>query len=82
MRRLHYAELFVNAFRKLDKAEQARVLLALDKIREKPELGKPLRAPLSGFWAERVGRLRIIYQFDSENVCLLECRERAKGWSS
>ena len=80
MRRLHYEEAFVNAFRELDKSEQQRVLASIEKIRAKPELGKPLRAPLSGLFAERVGRLRIIYSYDTSNVFLFHCRERKDGY--
>ena len=35
---------------------------ALDDLLRDPNLGKPLRAELMGWWSLRVGRFRIIYR--------------------
>ena len=80
MRKLHYHDKFIEDLRTLDKSEQERVIHSLEKIRLNPELGKPLRPPLAGFFSERVGRLRIIYEYDSENIHLRRCRERKKAY--
>ena len=80
MRKLRYSERFIGDLRVLDKPEQERVLRSLEKMRRSPELGKPLRHPLAGFFAERVGRLRVIYEYDSENVYLHRCRERKRAY--
>jgi len=33
----------------------------VDALREQPEIGKPLRRELEGYWSARVGRYRVIY---------------------
>ena len=34
----------------------------VDALREHPEIGKPLKRELEGFWSARVGRHRVIYR--------------------
>ena len=34
----------------------------VDALRERPEIGKPLRRELEGYWSARVGRYRVIYR--------------------
>ncbi|VVB66398.1 Uncharacterised protein [Candidatus Gugararchaeum adminiculabundum] len=63
-----------------DKSLQLRIRKAMIKVHEKPELGKPLCAPLSGFFCERIGNVRIIYTFDQETVCFYSCRLRKTGY--
>lgn len=35
----------------------------VDALRERPEIGKPLRRELEGYWSARVGRFRVIYRW-------------------
>ena len=35
----------------------------VDALREQPEIGKPLKRELEGFWSARVGRHRVIYRW-------------------
>jgi mRNA-degrading endonuclease RelE of RelBE toxin-antitoxin system len=71
---------FNRDFDGLSKGDRERVEKAIGKIRAAPELGKPLRAPLSGFYSERVGSLRIIYSFNGASVFLYQCRKRKDGY--
>jgi mRNA-degrading endonuclease RelE of RelBE toxin-antitoxin system len=57
-----------------------RIKGAIDKIQEKPKLGKPLQNELAGFLSEHVGKFRIVYQFDEKYVYLITCRKRKKGY--
>ena len=66
--------------RKLDKSVRIRIEDAIDKIQEKPELGKPLKRELAGYFSEHVGGYRIIYQYDDEFVYLHRCRKRNAGY--
>ena len=81
MRKLVPTEKFGEELDSLDSAMKMRIIDAInDKIQKKPELGKPLRHDLAGFFSERVGKYRIIYQFDQNTVYLLRCRKRSNGY--
>jgi len=56
------------------------MLKSITKIQEKPELGKPLKNELAGFFSERFGGYRIIYSFDDNSVYLHRCRKRSEGY--
>lgn len=59
---------FDKALQKLDNALRKLVLKRIQKILEKPELGKPLHAPMQGYFSERVLSYRIIYRFSIQTV--------------
>ena len=81
MRKLVPTEKFDEELNSLDNSTKTRIVDAInDKIQKKPELGKPLRRDLAGFFSERIGKYRIIYQYDDENVYLLRCRKRLEGY--
>ena len=80
MREVRRTEKFDEGFWSLGKELQERVVRALEKLGEKPQLGKPLRSPLAGFFSERVGAIRVIYTYDEKEVVLRECRWRKKGY--
>ena len=79
-RDLDYKIQFIEDMKHLDKALLGRIRRALEKIRKTPELGKPLHAPRGGLFAERVGKIRIIYFYDEQTVHLVRCRERKEGY--
>lgn len=59
---------FKKEFKKLDKRQKALVKKKMLKIIEKPELGKPLHAPLQNFKSERIEKLRIIYALEGNTI--------------
>ncbi len=79
-RRIIYSPKFEAELKSLDKADQERVNKAVDKLQEKPELGKPLRGDLHNYRTERVGHLRIIYEYDEQTLNLYYCRDRKDGY--
>jgi mRNA-degrading endonuclease RelE of RelBE toxin-antitoxin system len=38
----------------------------VDALRERPEIGKPLRRELEGYWSARVGRYRVVYRWSRD----------------
>ena len=50
------------SLRKLDSYGQKKIINKLKKLRENPEMGKPLIGNLSGLWRLRIGKYRVIYQ--------------------
>lgn len=49
----------------------------LDALRDRPDIGKPLRRELEGFWSARVGRYRVIYRWSSRLVAVVLIGPRA-----
>ena len=44
--------------------------LAIDALKEDPELGKPLTVHLTGLWSLRIGDYRAIYQIDNNQLLI------------
>ncbi|MCS4542431.1 MAG: type II toxin-antitoxin system RelE/ParE family toxin [Euryarchaeota archaeon] len=70
-------------FDKLSKKQQVIFLKKLDKIRQNPEIGKPLKYDLKGrrtLYFER--KFRIIYSVDNErkDVLVLKLEHRKKAY--
>ena len=78
MRELIISDGFREALEKLDGHHQEVVLKRIDKIRLMPELGKPLHAPLTNHFSERVEKYRIIYTFNPEQVIFVYLDHRGK----
>lgn len=70
----------MSEFAALDNSIKKRINKAVKKILEKPELGKPLKRELAGYFSEHVGGYRIIYRYDNRFVYLERCRKRDKGY--
>jgi len=43
----------------------------VDDLRDRPEIGKPLRRELEGSWSGRVGRYRVIYRWSTRLTVVL-----------
>jgi len=69
-------EQFDAEFNALDNSLRLRIIKAIEKIQEKPELGKPLRKELAGYFSKHAGGMRIIYKYDENCVYLYFCRPR------
>ncbi len=61
---------------KLDRATKERILDAIKEILENPEKFKPLRYELKGLRSARVGKWRIIYRIEGEEVIILSIGHR------
>jgi mRNA-degrading endonuclease RelE of RelBE toxin-antitoxin system len=49
----------------------------VDALRDRPDIGKPLRRELEGFWSARVGRHRVIYRWSSGLLTIVLVGPRA-----
>ena len=52
----------------LDARLKRQVDKGLERIRQNPQLGKPLRGELRGIWSERVATFRILYKIQNKEV--------------
>lgn len=80
MRRLLMEDRFREDLERLDNSVRIRILKAIDKICEKPELGKPLRNELAGHRGEHVGGWRVVYEYDEQTITLIRCRKREESY--
>ncbi len=80
MRKLAPTDRFNKELNSLDKSIGVRIADSISKIQEKPELGKPLKHELAGYFSEHVGGYRIIYQYDDKFIYLQRCRKRNDGY--
>ena len=63
---------FLKDLRKLDKADNRRILQTIEVLKADPYIGKNLRGQLEGFRSLRVGDFRVIYTVDeSARVVML-----------
>lgn len=49
----------------------------VDALRERPDIGKPLKRELEGFWSARIGRYRVIYRWSSSLLTVVLVGPRA-----
>lgn len=66
---VRFTKRFDKQFRKLDKQIQRDTLKKIEKLRQDPELGEPLKGNLADFSKLRVDDYRVIYKMhSSENT--------------
>ena len=61
---------------KLDKATKERIANVISEILENPDKFKPLRYELKGLRSARVGKWRVIYRVEGEEVIILSIGHR------
>ncbi len=61
---------------KLDKATKERIADSINEILKNPEKFKPLRYELKGLRSARIGKWRIIYRVEGEEVIILSIGHR------
>jgi len=68
--RVRYLSQVNNDIRSLDPSILQRIQHAIEtKLFVRPDwFGKPLRAPMAGYWRLRVGDYRIVYTIDHSNA--------------
>jgi mRNA-degrading endonuclease RelE of RelBE toxin-antitoxin system len=76
MRELHRQDQFKADIKKLDNSVRIRAKAAVDKIQEKPDLGKPLKHELASLFSEHFSIYRIIYRYGDKTIYLLRCQKR------
>lgn len=62
---------FTKRFRRLPKTVKVRVRQRIIELGENPYLGIRLVGELSGYWKDRVGKYRIIYQIDETKKTII-----------
>ena len=62
---------FTKQFRRLPHNVKARVRQRIIELAENPYLGIRLVGELSGYWKDRVGKHRIIYQIDEAKKAII-----------
>lgn len=73
-----FTEDFSNIYSKLDKNIKTIVDKSIEKILNKPELGKPLKYSLHGLRSERIGTFRLIYEIKGEFIVFHSLEHRKK----
>lgn len=69
--RVLYTKEAASRIRKLDNAVKQRVRKAIERLAERPDLGKRLTGLLSGRWSYRVGDWRIVYKVYKRELTVL-----------
>ena len=65
---LVYTDKAREQYEALDARLKRQVDKGLERIRQNPQLGKPLRGELRGIWSERVATFRILYKIQNKEV--------------
>jgi mRNA interferase RelE/StbE len=60
-----------NFLKKLDNAEQKRIIKKLTELRDNPWIGKTLTGNLAGLWKLRIGDYRAIYKIINDKLIVL-----------
>ncbi len=61
---------FDKAFSQLERTLQDRVVEGLRELGENPYAGKLLKGKLKGLWSWRVGKYRILYQIQEDQLLI------------
>ncbi len=61
---------------KFDKATKERIVESINEILKNPKKFKPLRYELKGLRSARIGKWRIIYRVEGEEVIILSIGHR------
>ena len=72
---LVFTKEFLELAGKLDKSIRLEVDRAVGKIKEKPEMGKPLHGA-AGLFSERVKNFRIVYLLENGKIYLVKVGKR------
>lgn len=74
--KVEFSSRFEKIYRKLNYQLYARILLAVNKIRKNPFIGKPLKYNLKNRRTFRVHPFRIIYTIDEDTIVFLDFDHR------
>ncbi|MCD6229534.1 MAG: type II toxin-antitoxin system RelE/ParE family toxin [Candidatus Diapherotrites archaeon] len=76
---VEWTEKFERQLSKLDNSAKEKIIKKIEKIKENPELGKPLKNVLKNCFEERIEKYRIIYRYDSSKLQLFHIHDKKKG---
>lgn len=68
MKNAVFSNSFLKDLNKIDTDLKEEIKKRIKQILLEPTIGIPLKENLKTFWKYRVGKYRIVYQFDKENV--------------
>ncbi len=71
-----FSDEFQKRFRKFNKDAREKILKAVNRIKENPMKGKPLRYNLKGLFSERLEKYRIIYEIEKNIIFFVTIRHR------
>ena len=74
MYRLLFSKEVADSLKKLDNSIKAQVIDKLEKLKTRPELGKPMTGQLTGLRSLRIGFYRAIYSIEHERLTILIIR--------
>ncbi len=60
--------------KKLPHVVQGRIIEKLKELKEKPEIGVPLTANLTGLWKLRIGDYRVMYEIRKSELTIFVIR--------
>lgn len=66
-----FLQQFTKRFRRLPKSVKVRVRQRIIELGENPYMGIRLVGELSGYWKDRVGKYRIVYQIDESKKMIV-----------
>jgi mRNA-degrading endonuclease RelE of RelBE toxin-antitoxin system len=70
--KLNYEDLFKKQYKKIkDNNLRIRVTNKIQKLKQNSNLGKPLRYSHKNHWSLRVGKYRIIYRIENDNIFII-----------
>ena len=78
MPEIFYSTEFVKWIKKRDKNLQKQVLKKLNKLKQNPSLGKPLKNIFKNYRSLHVGEIRIIYSIQKESIIIAKAEHRKK----
>lgn len=73
---LKYSKQAENALPKLDKTIQIQILKKIGHLKENPELGEPLSNILKGKWRLHIGKWRVVYVVEGNDVIIAKIEHR------
>jgi len=73
-----FTEEFADTYSKLDRNIKTILDKSIEKILNKPELGKPLKYSLHGLRSEKVGSFRLIYEIKGDFIIFHSFEHRKK----
>ena len=56
---------------RLDRSIRLRIFNALQRLRQEPTRGKPLRGPLANLYSFRVGDWRVVYEIHRDTITIV-----------
>ena len=76
---IEWTPTFTKQLKKMDKSIKEEIIKKIEKLKENPEIGKPLGNVLKNCLEERVRKYRIIYNYYNYKLTLIYIHDKEKG---